>query len=247
MGLTEPTLVDALGYLAAACVFLTFCMRTMLPLRLVAIASNIAFISYAIAASLAPILILHGALLPLNILRLIQMQRQVASVGATPETPDGDDRFDWLIPLAEPRKLAPGERLFERGDEAESLYVIIGGEIELPEIGVRLGPGAMLGEIGLFAEDRRRTTSARAKGPVELAELTERRVERLYFDNPRFAYRLIRMVTQRLIENLARAEERATGRRPDSVSAEIAVRALHDKPPVARSTYAGEAERSSRG
>jgi CRP-like cAMP-binding protein len=165
----------------------------------------------------------------LNILRLVQMQRQIAAVSAEPASAaDGDDRFDWLIPLAEQRSLVAGGRLFARGDRAESLFVIVEGEIELPEIGVRLGPGAMLGEIGLFSEDRRRTTSAVARGPVELAELTERRVEQLYFDNPRFAYRLIRMITQRLIENLARLEESATGRRPDSLAAGLALPGRHD-------------------
>ena len=62
--------VDALGYLAAGIVFLTFCMKTMLTLRVIAIVSNVAFIAYALAAGLTPILVLHGALLPMNVMRL---------------------------------------------------------------------------------------------------------------------------------------------------------------------------------
>lgn len=206
MDFDQQILTDFLGYVAAFAVFLTFCTRTMLALRLIAILSNVAFISYALAASLVPILILHGALLPLNVLRLIQMQRQVNAVGKDAVAVEGEARFDWLLPMAERRNLDDGALLFAKGDSAESLYVVVNGEIVLPEVDVVLGPGEMLGEIGLFLQDRRRTTSARARGRAELAEVTEKQVEKLYFDNPKFAYRLIRMVTQRLIENLSRLE-----------------------------------------
>ena len=65
---------ELFGYIASALVFATFYMRTMLPLRIVAVASNIAFITYAAIDGLTPILILHSALLPLNLLRLMQIR-----------------------------------------------------------------------------------------------------------------------------------------------------------------------------
>jgi hypothetical protein len=46
----------------------------MAPLRLIAIASNIAFIGYGYLGQLAPILALHAGLLPLNVWRLCQSQ-----------------------------------------------------------------------------------------------------------------------------------------------------------------------------
>jgi len=60
------------GYFASALVLATFSMRSMNKLRLSAIASNVAFIFYALVASLNPILVLHCILLPLNIFRLLQ-------------------------------------------------------------------------------------------------------------------------------------------------------------------------------
>jgi CRP/FNR family transcriptional regulator, cyclic AMP receptor protein len=39
---------DAVGYVASLLVFCTFYMRTMLPLRVVAIASNVAFMIYGL-------------------------------------------------------------------------------------------------------------------------------------------------------------------------------------------------------
>jgi hypothetical protein len=63
------------GYVASLLVFAAFYMKSMVPLRLVAIASNLAFIVYALHGGLMPVLLLHGALLPLNILRLMERRR----------------------------------------------------------------------------------------------------------------------------------------------------------------------------
>ena len=66
------TTYDALGYLASSLVLATFCMRGMVALRCVAIASNLAFIAYASLVGLEPILLLHVLLLPMNLCRLSQ-------------------------------------------------------------------------------------------------------------------------------------------------------------------------------
>ena len=64
------------AWLAAALVFASFFMKTIVPLRTMAIASNLAFIAYALLGwgqgvfdKVLPILVLHGALLPLNLWR----------------------------------------------------------------------------------------------------------------------------------------------------------------------------------
>ena len=64
------------GYLPSALVLATFSMQSMRSLRLTAIASNIAFIVYAVSSNLRPILILHSILLPVNIVRLIQIETE---------------------------------------------------------------------------------------------------------------------------------------------------------------------------
>lgn len=71
--------VEVSGYIASSLVFLTFYMRRMVPLRSVALCSNVAFLTYAIALHLAPIAILHGALIPVNIVRLIGALREGAA------------------------------------------------------------------------------------------------------------------------------------------------------------------------
>ena len=64
---------DICGYFASALVLATFSMNSMRALRLTAIASNLAFITYAVLANALPILLLHSILLPLNLWRLSQL------------------------------------------------------------------------------------------------------------------------------------------------------------------------------
>ena len=70
LGMTEIA-----GYLAAALVFATFYMKTMIPLRVIGICSNCMFIIYGYLGHLYPVLILHVILLPLNGFRLREMVR----------------------------------------------------------------------------------------------------------------------------------------------------------------------------
>lgn len=66
---------QASGFIASTLVLTTFIMKDMRTLRVVAIFSNIAFITYAAFAWLPPVLILHVTLLPLNLLRLHQITK----------------------------------------------------------------------------------------------------------------------------------------------------------------------------
>jgi hypothetical protein len=66
--------IDGIGFAAAGLVLATFCMRSMSALRWLAIASNVAFIAYAYLRGLAPVLLLHTLLLPVNICRLAQLR-----------------------------------------------------------------------------------------------------------------------------------------------------------------------------
>ena len=75
------------GWVASALVFSTFFTTTMLRLRIIGIASNLAFMSYALLglvygdfARLYPIFVLHATLLPLNVSRLHQLRKVHAGV-----------------------------------------------------------------------------------------------------------------------------------------------------------------------
>jgi hypothetical protein len=63
-------MTDVLGYAASFAVLATFMVRNMMPLRMLAILSNVLFILYGYEAHIHPVLLLHLALLPINLVRL---------------------------------------------------------------------------------------------------------------------------------------------------------------------------------
>jgi len=70
-----------LCYAASICVLASFCMRAMIPLRVMAICSNVLFALFGALAHIYPVLLLHVVLLPVNLARLHQA---VAPERATP-------------------------------------------------------------------------------------------------------------------------------------------------------------------
>src|SRR5262245_43780177 len=83
--MSHLSVIDAIGFGAAGLVLATFCMHSMSALRWLAIASNVAFIAYAYLRGLAPVLLLHTLLLPVNICRLAQLRSADARSGPTKE------------------------------------------------------------------------------------------------------------------------------------------------------------------
>jgi hypothetical protein len=196
------------GWLASLLVFSAFFMKTMLPLRLTAIASNVGFITYAllglnygIFGRLYPILVLHSCLLPLNVVRLSQLARLVKAVrGAS-----NQEVIQALIPYMKTRSYGAGDVLFRRGDRADTLYVIQQGDVVFPETGKRVSAGAVFGEVGLFAAQGVRSLSGVCENDCRLAEISKEKALELYYQNPRFGMFLIRLVAGLLLQNGAPA------------------------------------------
>ena len=70
---------NAVGFLAAGLVITAFCMKDILHLRIVAVASNVAFLAYGVALGLIPVWLLHLVLLPVNLVRLWQVSGRIAT------------------------------------------------------------------------------------------------------------------------------------------------------------------------
>jgi hypothetical protein len=64
---------DVVGYWASMMVFLTFVTKDMRLLRILALFSNVGFLSYGLLAWLPPVFCLHLALVPINAIRLGQI------------------------------------------------------------------------------------------------------------------------------------------------------------------------------
>ena len=190
--------VEGIGYLASLLVFCTFYTKTMIPLRCVAIASNVVFMTYGLSGRIYPVFVLHAVLLPLNCLRLQQMRTLIRRVR---EASRGNLSMEWLIPLMTRRKLESGHVLFRKGDPADSMYLILEGSLRLTELDVALGPGTLVGEMGVFAPDNRRTGTAVCETDVEVGAITDEKVLRLYYQNPAFGFYMFRLVLKRMLEN----------------------------------------------
>jgi CRP/FNR family transcriptional regulator, cyclic AMP receptor protein len=116
---------EYVGYVASALVLWTFCARTMLPLRIIALGSNLAFIAYGALLGLYPVLLLHCILLPLNGWRL----SQILLLGKRVRNAETNGIFVGLLPFAMRIKLGSGEILLRKGDPSDSLYLLFEGTL----------------------------------------------------------------------------------------------------------------------
>lgn len=197
-------LIVIAGWLSAVLVFASFFMKTMVPLRIVAVCSNIAFMIYALLGlkygvfgRVYPILVLHATLLPLNLIRLRQLKVLLRAVREASE----GETIRALVPYMHTETHAAGEVLFKKGDPANRLYVIQHGHVRFPEIGKVVSDGQVFGEVGLFAPRNVRTLSAMCDEDCRLYTITREKVLELYYQNPKFGFFLIRLVAGRVLEN----------------------------------------------
>jgi CRP/FNR family transcriptional regulator, cyclic AMP receptor protein len=207
------TLVDLLGYSAASAAIGTHSMRTMIPLRVLALATNVLFIGYGYLSGTQPVFLLHLILLPLNAWRLHQVLKVLRDVSAAAAS--GRLCIDWLRPFGSTRRFEPGQSVFRVGDRARHLYVVLSGRFRVdPHWDVL--PGTLLGELGFVAPDQSRTMTVRCVERGELLAVSYADVKTLYFQSPAFAFYLLRLVGERLFSNL-QARERGA---PPSLVAE---------------------------
>ena len=190
--------IELFGYVASLLVFITFCMKTLVWLRVAAIASNIAFIAYALGAQLYPILILHSVLLPLNLFRLWENFSLIRRIKTASRE---DPTADALLPFMQSIEVEKGQTIFQKGDQAYRLFYIHEGSVSIVEFGKHLEAGDIFGEIGLFAEGKLRTATARAEKRTQLCEIDRATVLKLYREHPEFGFAITRLVTDRLVEN----------------------------------------------
>ena len=208
------SITEIVGYLAAFFVFLTFYMKTMVPLRMIGICSNCAFIAYGYLGGLYPVLILHFILLPLNSLRLREMLRLTRQVRAATQ---GDLNMEWLKPFTSTRRVKSGDVLFRKGDAADALFFVVSGRYRLPELGMDILSGQVVGELGLLAPDESRTQTLECIEDGEVLQITYEQVKQLCYQNPRFGFYFLQLTTRRLFENIAWLERELDRlRRPTS-------------------------------
>jgi CRP/FNR family transcriptional regulator, cyclic AMP receptor protein len=204
--LTRPDEVLALASAAVAglLVIVSAFVRTMIPLRWLAVGSNLGFIVYGLVHPSALMVLLHSVLLPVNLWRvrqMVQLTRRVSASAAGPE-----QMQIWLRPYMRSRRHAAGDTLFERGAPADRLYFLAEGRVELPEVGRQLQAGQMFGEIAFFAPDRRRSSSARCTSDCTVLSIDEDTFKQLVYQNPDFGLAVVRLIAGRLSQDVQRLQ-----------------------------------------
>jgi hypothetical protein len=201
---------DFVGYLASALNIGSATRRGMIPLRVLAILCNCAFIVYGAVAGLYPILIAHLILLPLNALRLREMLDMIKRVR---HAVSGELRLDWLKPFMGKRQVKSGETIFHRGDPANEMFVTLAGRFRIRELHLELGAGEVVGELGLLAPGQRRSQTLECVEDGEVQTISYDELRQLCLQNPEFGFYFVQLTTRRLFENISRLERDIEGAR----------------------------------
>lgn len=187
-----------LGLIGAGLTLLSFLMKDMLRLRSIALISNVIFLAYGILEAQLPSIILNCILIPLNAVRVLELRKILHVL----ETARRDSPLSvWLLPNMTRRRHKAGELLFSKGDLADEMLYVGDGEVRLVEIDKLLGPGNLIGEMGIFVPDSKRTLTIRCETDCELYSLNRSEVQRLSYSNPELAFYLAHLIIGRVIEN----------------------------------------------
>lgn len=212
LGSPRELVAYAAGGLAACFVIGAAFVRTMIPLRWLAVAGNVGFVVFGLLHPQVLTLLVSAVLLPINVRRALQMMRLTRRVRAAEAASDLSGL--WLRPYMKPRRLKAGTVLFRKGDPGTHLYCVVDGQIELVEIGVVLLPGKIFGEIAFFAPDRKRTLTARCVQAATVLSIDEGTVKQLVYQNPALGFHLMGLVAGRLSQDIRRFEQRLADAQP---------------------------------
>lgn len=193
--------IETFGYLGALLTLTTFSMKTMLHLRMVAIVSNLAFITYGVLGHVYPVLLLHLTLLPLNVWRLwqlLQLTRQIREISASRLS------MEWLRPFSRRKAVQAGETLFRQGDAAAEVLFVLSGRFRAVEADVALEQGEFIGELGLITREHKRTQTVVCEQAGSLLLVTYDEIRQMYYQNPRFGFFFLELVAERLMRDAKR-------------------------------------------
>jgi hypothetical protein len=203
------------GFVGAALMVASYLMKSMLPLRLVALSANLCLVVYAFQGGSWPTVALYLAMIPINVKKVREILKLVRAIeNAKSDSPVGE----WLLPHMTRREAKAGETLWHKGDVATEMLFVQSGELRLQESDQPIGPGSIIGEIGLFAPDNRRTRTVVCASDCTLYSLSADGMAKLYFQNPKLGFHVMRLIVARLMHDA----EVATKRREETARIEAA-------------------------
>jgi len=198
------------GFIGAALTVASYLMKSMLPLRMVALSANVFLVIYAVQGGSWPTVALYVAMIPINLRKVVQIKKLIRAIEtAKADSPVGE----WLLPHMTRRQVKAGQKLWNAGDKATEMLYVESGRLNLIEYDESIGPGSIVGEIGLFAPDNRRTRTVVCATDCTLYSLSADGMAQLYYQNPKLGYHVMRLIVARLMHDAdvasKRREERA--------------------------------------
>ena len=124
--------------------------------------------------------------------------------------PLSDEEFARIYQKLRSVKVPEGVKICREGEEGDSIFIIVEGEVEvsksLPETGeekvlARLGPGDFFGEFGYFI-DGRRHASVTALSDLELLEITKADMDEITQQYPQVKEVMLKFYKERVLDNL---------------------------------------------
>jgi two-component system, NarL family, nitrate/nitrite response regulator NarL len=117
---------------------------------------------------------------------------------------DGHFALGKLLANMGSRRYRAGDVLFHKGDASGAMFYIERGTVRIDEIGIEMGAGSVLGEIGVFTPERRRTTTVVCKTDCEMRTVSAAEAIQLYYQEPEFALYLLHLIASRLQADTSR-------------------------------------------
>ena len=201
--LANITIANMCALVGAIFFVATLLTRTMVPLRVSNMISNVFFMAFGALATDIRTFLLYLLLLPINAIRLRQM---LTLVRKARNAVQGETSMEWLKPFMTQRKYRQGDVLCKKGDVANEMFLTVSGKFLVSEIGVELPPGSPMGELGFLTPDNRRTATIECTEAAQVLTISYDRLLELYFQNPQFGYYFLVLTSQRLLQNNARLE-----------------------------------------
>jgi CRP/FNR family transcriptional regulator, cyclic AMP receptor protein len=202
-------IITIIGILGGAFYIASQFQKDMISLRVLALASNVLYLIYSPLHTdyqlthliVMPTFLVNLILLPINAKRLVEIIRMTKQIEqATVESPVSE----WLLPHMHLRKHKTGEVLFRKGDVADEIVYVANGKLKLQGIDHYIGPGELIGEIGLFSPEKVRTMTVVCETDCELYQMTDQQIYRLYYQNPKLGFFFIRLIVERLLRDVKR-------------------------------------------
>lgn len=202
-------IITAIGFLGGVFYLASHSRKDMVSLRVLSLTSNVLFIIFGVLHAhleigeliAMPDFLLNVILLPVNAKRLAEIIRLTKQIEqATVESPVSE----WLLPHMHLSTHKAGEVLFRKGDPAKEIIYVADGRLTLPDIDHHIGPGELIGEIGLFSPEKVRTMTVVCETDCELYKMTDEMMHRLYYQNPKLGFFFMRLIVERLLRDVKR-------------------------------------------